>query len=521
MRHRMWLKRGHFVLLILLACSCLATLLWIQPPATWEALVTSVVTGIVYALAEYYSATLFIAGWVGPGIPNPAQPREIRIIMAEAPFGFALVALGPLGILPLCVATAVVTLVQRRKWRGAVFNTCLLALSYSVGLALLTAIVPASSAGYGTAPGAWGLLVVLGVIPLWDAWNFATLITMRSGRPYRTVAAEIFGPEVLIAGLPLAMGLVAGVFWHYNPWLVLPAAIPVLVAHRAFHAIARWSEEHAKAQAYARELEAAKTTLEDRVRERTQAVEQLMALRVREAEDAVHDLGHRVSAVETSVDLVQLQVSATVHQASSITRGFQRVGEAIAALRTQLQMVLDAALMQGGQVQMHPERLDPAALLAAVQQQLTARYHALACHLSLQLPTPPLAVCCDRVRLERVFFNLLDNAAKYAAHHAEAAGQSAVVRVTFSATETHIGCHIADNGPGFDEAALQRLGERGVRLGADPTRVEGNGLGLSFCFRALSLMDGSLQVASAGPGCGSTFTAWLPLAADTRPGGQP
>ena len=512
MEYRALLKGVHLVTLVVLAVSCIATLVWLQPHLERYTVVVCFGVALAYGLAEYYGAEIYVPGWVGPGIPNARQPRKIHFGVTEAPHGFALLVLGPSGVLPICLATALVTAWDRRRWRAVVFNTCHSAISYTLGLALLNAIAPDGIWAFITTPRVWQLGILLCATPLWDAWTFSVLMTVRNGRAYPSAVKEIFGPEVLIGVIPLAMGVLAGVLWYINPAFIVPAGLPVLLAHRAVDAIARWSEEHAKARTYAAGLEEAKATLEERVRERTQEVERLMASRVREAEDAVHDLGHRIHAVETSIDLVQLRLPPAVQDEDAVVLGFERVQETITALRTHLQMVLDAALMQSGHVKLQPEYLDPAALLDEVRGQLIARYGALHCHLEIEPPAEQLRVWCDRLRLERVFFNLLDNAAKYAAHHAAANGQHASVQVSFMQASDQIGCQVRDNGPGLDAAALQVLGERGRRLTDDPTRIEGNGLGLSFCFRALALMGGVLKPESPGLGKGSTFTAWLPKA---------
>jgi signal transduction histidine kinase len=511
MQHRVLLKRLHLSTLILLAIGCVTALLRLQPAWGWRDILLSIAVGVVYGFADAHSVHFLIPGWVGPGIDDPAQPREIHINVTEAPFIFALLVIGPLGVVPLMLATALVTRwVRKRWWIEVAFNVTLLSLSYTMALAVLRLLVPAEANPFTTLGGAVALFLLVFFVPFWDAFTFTILIVVRSGRAFRHVLGEMFGPEVLIAIVPLAMGALSALAWRVNPPLILFAATPVIFAHRALHAVASWTEEHAKARMFARQLQEANRTLDARVQERTAELAQLHEQRVIETTEAMHDIRHRISALETAFDLFLLPLPASLRQLPAAAHALTRAKDALTALYAYLTTVLDAVQLQSGTVQLWPEEIDAGRLFEQAYQQLAVRFNALKCACVVEAPTAPLLVVADRARLERVAFNLLDNAAKFAADYASTQGITAAVTVSFSEEDGFVCSHIRDNGPGLTAEEVQQLGERGVRLGADPRRVEGNGLGLSFCFRAVSRMGGQLQVSSAGRGLGSTFTVWLP-----------
>lgn len=111
-------------------------------------------------------------------------------------------------------------------------------------------------------------------------------------------------------------------------------------------------------------------------------------------------------------------------------------------------------------------------------------------------------VAGDRVRLEQVAANLIDNAIKYtpsAGHVAIELGReggSAVMRVR-------------DSGPGIPADELPRVWDRLFR--GDRSRAErGLGLGLSLVKAIVEAHGGTVGVASQ-PGRGSTFTVELPV----------
>jgi signal transduction histidine kinase len=354
--------------------------------------------------------------------------------------------------------------------------------------------------------------VLIIVMPLWHAASFTLLVMVRSGRPWRSVAPDMFGPDVWISMLSLSMGALGGMVSTINPLLVLPAAFPVVLAYAALIAVARQFATQAKVQALATELQALNTCLEQKVAERTADVARLMELRLTETSAAVHDMRHRMRSVEMTIDTLQMVLPSSVLARPLVHAVHERLKGAVAALYTLLGEVLDAALMERGQLQMRPQHTDLRTIAREVQRQLDARCAAQDCEFTLDLPDAPLWAWCDPQRIERVYYNLCDNAVTFAVDAAESTGAVPQVHVWFSVADTAIGCHVGDNGPGIAADDIMRLGELGLRLHAEPTRVEGSGLGLNFCFRALSLNGGRLEIASEGLGKGSTVTAWLPMA---------
>jgi signal transduction histidine kinase/CheY-like chemotaxis protein len=112
-------------------------------------------------------------------------------------------------------------------------------------------------------------------------------------------------------------------------------------------------------------------------------------------------------------------------------------------------------------------------------------------------------IFADRQRIKQVLLNLLSNAIKY--NHKGG-------MVTLSCEETANGrlrVKVTDTGPGIPPDKLSRLFTPFDRLGAEPTGIEGSGLGLSLSKRLTEAMGGTLGVDST-QGQGSTF--WVDLA---------
>jgi signal transduction histidine kinase len=126
----------------------------------------------------------------------------------------------------------------------------------------------------------------------------------------------------------------------------------------------------------------------------------------------------------------------------------------------------------------------------------------------LTLPTRPITVEADSMRLVQVFTNLLNNACKYT----EAAGRIDV-EVTEEAGEAVIA--IRDNGIGIAPDMLPIIFEPFTQVDQSIARSQGGlGIGLSLARRLVEMHSGELTGHSDGLGRGSRFVVRLPATAD-------
>jgi two-component system sensor histidine kinase KdpD len=117
-------------------------------------------------------------------------------------------------------------------------------------------------------------------------------------------------------------------------------------------------------------------------------------------------------------------------------------------------------------------------------------------------------VRADAAQLDRVFVNLLENAAGHSAGHP--------VSVRAWATAGRVIMRVVDRGPGIPRAHQERVFEPFYRSGTDATGHRGAGLGLAIVRGFVEANAGRVWVESL-PGQGTSFVVELPLPR----GGQP
>jgi signal transduction histidine kinase len=134
---------------------------------------------------------------------------------------------------------------------------------------------------------------------------------------------------------------------------------------------------------------------------------------------------------------------------------------------------------------------------------LTARNHLL----TVSLPSEPVFILADPLRLEQVLTNLLINAAKFT----DPGGH---IRLIVTAEFGEAVLRVQDNGRGIAPELLPRVFDLHMQApDAGARRAGGLGLGLALVKSLVELHDGCVTATSGGLGAGSEFVVRLPTRA--------
>jgi signal transduction histidine kinase/ActR/RegA family two-component response regulator len=257
-------------------------------------------------------------------------------------------------------------------------------------------------------------------------------------------------------------------------------------------------------------LREAYAEMEQRVRERTKALAQSEeALRDadRRKDEFLAMLGHELRNPLTPIsNAVQILKRADLDQAQ-VAWCRDLIGRQVGYLIRLVDDLLDVSRITRGKIELKKERL---ALADIVQRAVETSRPLIDDHrheLIVHLPPEPVWIEGDLVRLVQVVSNLLNNAAKYM-------GSGGQIWLTVRKDDDEAVISVRDTGVGIPAAMLPRVFDLFTQMDAEAGFVErGLGIGLALVRSLVQLHGGRAEARSEGPGHGSEFLVYLPLAA--------
>lgn len=218
-----------------------------------------------------------------------------------------------------------------------------------------------------------------------------------------------------------------------------------------------------------------------------------------------HELRNPLAPLKSGAQLLRLEC-ASDSQTSRIVGIIERQ---VAHLTRLVDDLLEVSRITRGLVEVRREPLDLLAVLRAAVETSRPSIDAGKHELSLNLPSGPVAVKGDAVRLTQVFSNLLVNAAKYT----NAGGH---VSLSMERRADSVRVIVKDSGIGIAPSDLSSIFDMFTQLDTSDHRGQGGlGVGLTLVKSLVELHDGRVDAFSAGHGEGSEFVVTLPLLFDT------
>lgn len=213
-----------------------------------------------------------------------------------------------------------------------------------------------------------------------------------------------------------------------------------------------------------------------------------------------HELRSPLQAIANAANLFRRATDPG--QNGKVADIVERQTTAIARLIDDL---LDATRIDAGRLRI---RCEPVRLQDAIAETVglfSGAVDARRLQLHVVVPDVPIVLEADPMRLGQILRNLIENAVKYTPPGgnvwvtATVEGEAAVTRVR-------------DDGNGMSAEVLPRIFEMFTRdAKALDSATDGLGIGLSVVKSLVELHHGIIEVQSAGPSRGSTFTLNLPL----------
>ncbi len=215
-----------------------------------------------------------------------------------------------------------------------------------------------------------------------------------------------------------------------------------------------------------------------------------------------HELRNPLAPVRNSLQLLRMvdPRSEPAEQARAI---MERQVDHLVRLVDDL---MDVSRITRGRIEMRRQPIDLGSIVLSAVETSRPAIESARHRFTLSLPSEPVAVEADFVRLAQVIANLLNNAAKYTdpggdvSLVAQREGHEAVVRVR-------------DNGIGIAPEMMPRLFEMFAQDEHSVGRSRGGlGIGLALARTLVEMHGGRIEARSAGRGAGTEFVVRLPLA---------
>ncbi len=217
-----------------------------------------------------------------------------------------------------------------------------------------------------------------------------------------------------------------------------------------------------------------------------------------------HELRHPLSVIVSYTELLSRDPDAgrlpIVLKAAEVIRRNALTQERLVS------DLLDLSRLQTGKLAIHRQPVEFAPLLADAAEAVRVETDLKRIELRFDSPAERLVVEADPVRVQQIAWNLLQNAVKFTPE-----GGRVTVRLERAAGEARL--VVEDTGQGLEAGVLPGLFEMFRQADGRTSRRHGGlGIGLALVRQLVELQGGRVLAESEGPGRGSRFTVWLPLA---------
>jgi len=164
--------------------------------------------------------------------------------------------------------------------------------------------------------------------------------------------------------------------------------------------------------------------------------------------------------------------------------------------------VIQMLKMESGYIKLNKSKFSIKHFIVEFQDIVSKRYKHTS--LTIALPKNDAAINADKLLLQQVLFNLMDNAVKFSP-------ENAPININIKSYSHRLIIQICDQGIGLESKALSQIFNIFYRIEKEDSYTQGNGLGLAICKGIIEAHHGSIEAQSEGLNQGTTITLMLPL----------
>ncbi len=214
-----------------------------------------------------------------------------------------------------------------------------------------------------------------------------------------------------------------------------------------------------------------------------------------------HELRTPLHSIKGFVDIILMGKTGELNDTQ--TDFLRTVRQQTTHLQNLIDDLLEYSRLESGQVKMRLSKVPLTEVAAAVTEKLKPLADQGQIRLECKLPARLPPIEADRLRIEQVLTNLVDNAIKFT----PASGSITILGKDLGG---EIQVSVTDTGIGIPQAELERIFDRFYQVDGGSSRpYRGTGLGLTICKHIIEHHHGRIW-AESEPNKGSTFHFVLP-----------
>lgn len=233
------------------------------------------------------------------------------------------------------------------------------------------------------------------------------------------------------------------------------------------------------------------------------------------AQDALHEADRRkdefiaVLAHELRNPLAPIRTSAALLNSGNVPAQIlhtsaQIIERQVKHMARLLEDLLDISRISQNRLEIRREIIELKQVIESAVETSRPAIQKANHQLQIDLPSTPIFVEADAIRLAQVFSNLLNNAAQYTPGDGN-------IKLAIEYDADTVTVHIEDNGIGIEQASLPYVFAMFSQVTPMSSGTKsGLGIGLSLASKIVELHGGKIEVSSPGPQKGSTFGVHLP-----------
>ena len=245
-----------------------------------------------------------------------------------------------------------------------------------------------------------------------------------------------------------------------------------------------------------------------RLREVAKVAEQASMAKTQFLSSMSHDIRTPLNAVLGMTDLAKKRVNDSAY----VQECLNKISVSGGYLLTLINDILELSKVESGKTTINPSPFVLRDVVAELENITRSQADGRGLHFEVSWSDSPAPYLVgDKLRLNQVYLNLLNNAVKYTRSGGTVRLEVREETIPERSEEVMLVCVVSDNGIGMSEEFQKTMYDSFSRASDSRiNKIQGTGLGLAIVKRMVDRMDGTVECQSA-EGKGTTFTVKIPL----------